>query len=166
MQNLAEKMSPLFKDAVSRVEEKGREWAKNADDWASQTLPKSVYEPLASGDGLQLASIRDAAEAAGNELVSLAKSKWSVIQGGQSAPTSDDASTVETEATQAKQTTETETAQAKQTARAPRTRKPRAKKAAETASSTKQKTPRKKTTRRKKSTATGKEKSGAASSQR
>ena len=82
MSNLAEKLPRFIREALEDAETRGRKIVDQVDTWVDETLPKSVVAPLRSNEGIKLDAIRTAAEAAGDELVTLVKGKLEVLRGG------------------------------------------------------------------------------------
>ena len=84
MSNLAEKLPRFLRDALEDAETRGRKLVDQVDSWVEETLPESVVAPLREAEGLKLDALRTAAEAAGDEIVTLVKGKLQVLRGGKS----------------------------------------------------------------------------------
>ena len=96
MSNLAEKLPKFVRTRVEAVGERRRKLADRIEELADQYLPGAVVAPLRTDDGLTLKTLREAASAAGDELVAR-------VRGRKDAPDADQAEQVEAEQVEAEQ---------------------------------------------------------------
>ena len=75
MSNLAEKLPKFVRTRVERVEAQGRELRERLDKLVDERLPSTVVAPLRADDGLSLKAVKQAANAASDELVAWLKGK-------------------------------------------------------------------------------------------
>ena len=82
MSNLAEKLPKVVKTTLDDIENRRQALAKKIECWVNDNIPATVRQPIVQSEGLSVDSIRQAANAAGEELVGMVKTKWSVLRGG------------------------------------------------------------------------------------
>jgi outer membrane biosynthesis protein TonB len=128
MSNLAEKLPRFVKEKLEDVQARRQELVGRIDSWADTNLPQSVVEPIRSTESLSVDGIRDAATAAGDELVSYLRGKWTLLRGGKADETNAPTPATETPVVQ-KPAAKTPAAR-KPAAKKPAARKPAAKKPA------------------------------------
>jgi hypothetical protein len=121
MSNLAEKLPRFVKEKLEDVQARRQELVGRIDSWADTNLPQSVVEPIRSTESLSVDGIRDAATAAGDELVSYLRGKWTLLRGGKADETNAPTPATETPVVQ-------KPAARKPAAKTPAARKPAAKK--------------------------------------
>ena len=125
MSNLAEKLPRLVKEKLENVETRRQELVGRLDSWVDTNLPKSVVAPIRETETVTVDTIKDAAAAAGDELVSFLRTRWTVLRGGE-LDTGNPVDTTNEEL----QTKKTETVAKKPAAKKPAAKKPAAKKPA------------------------------------
>jgi len=114
MSNLAEKLHKGVKTTLDDFENRRQALAQKIDNWVAENVPNTVQAPIRQADNLSVESIRQAANAASEELVGIVKTKWSVLRGGKGETTP----------------AATQTAAKKPAAKKPAAKKPAAKKPA------------------------------------
>ncbi|MEE2755283.1 MAG: hypothetical protein VYA30_01425, partial [Myxococcota bacterium] len=82
MSNLAEKLPRFVKDKLEVAESRRQDIVNKLDTWVETNLPNSVVEPIKTAEKVSVDAIKDAATAAGDELVTFIRDKWTVLRGG------------------------------------------------------------------------------------
>ena len=85
MSNLAEKLPRFVKDKLDVVESRRQDIVSKLDTWVESNLPTSVVTPIKEAEKVSVDALKDAATAAGDELVTFIRDKWTVLRGGKDA---------------------------------------------------------------------------------
>tara|TARA_B100001093_G_scaffold514490_1_gene588629 strand:+ start:152 stop:652 length:501 start_codon:yes stop_codon:yes gene_type:complete len=82
MSNLAEKLPRFVKDGLEIAESRRQDIVNKLDTWVETNLPTSVVDPIKTAEKVSVDALKDAATAAGDELVTFIRDKWTVLRGG------------------------------------------------------------------------------------